>query len=96
MFRSKNEKLTDLLLGEAVVALLKANHPVSIDRLLTQLKFMAGRDPDLQRKQACEQIINEIRHGDKGLQGPLTQFYSTEKVNHSFNAEGPFDERKKH
>ncbi|KAA8728792.1 MAG: hypothetical protein LKK36_19680 [Ewingella americana] len=97
MFRSEDEKLTDLLLGEAVVALLKSKSAISIERLLTQLQFMAGRESDPQRKRMCEQVINEIRHGAKDQQGRFTyEIYSTDNVRHFFNAEGPSDERKKH
>ena len=53
MYRSTEEKLTDKLIGEAVVSLLKSKNPISTDRLIAQLQFMAVNADNNNRKSAC-------------------------------------------
>lgn len=97
MFRSEDEKLTDTIMGEAVISLLKSDKSISVQRLLSQLQLMASAEVDSQRRNACEQLINEIRHGliDRSKQTTY-EVTSTDNVRHFFNAERPPDDNKKH
>lgn len=97
MYRSEDEKLTDAIMGEAVIALLKSNKTISVQRLLSQLQLMVTAAHDSRRKNACEQLINEIRHGmsERSKQNTY-EIRSTDNVRHFFHAEGPPDDHKKH
>ncbi|WP_333620417.1 hypothetical protein [Pantoea septica] len=59
MHRSKIEKLTDYLIGEAVAALLEQNASISGASLANRLKAMAMTERDSERKQAL--ALAEIR-----------------------------------
>ncbi|WP_053092174.1 MULTISPECIES: hypothetical protein [Pantoea] len=59
MYRSKIEKLTDYLIGEAVAALLEQNASISGASLANRLKAMAMTESDGDRKQAL--TLAEIR-----------------------------------
>ncbi|HAB23718.1 MAG: hypothetical protein E7J63_02855 [Pantoea sp.] len=61
MYRSKIEKLTDYLIGEAVAALLEQNASISGASLANRLKAMAMTESDGDRKQALTLALAEIR-----------------------------------
>ncbi|MDU5782290.1 MAG: hypothetical protein E6Z83_16005 [Pantoea sp.] len=61
MQRSKIEKLTDYLIGEAVAALLEQNASISGASLANRLKAMAMTERDSERKQALALALAEIR-----------------------------------
>ena len=97
MYRSTEEKLTDKLIGEAVVSLLKSKNPISTDRLIAQLQFMAVNADNINRKSACERVINEIRHNLAEKRAQISyEVRDVDNVRHFFNAQGPSDEQKKH
>lgn len=97
MYRSNEERLTDKLIGEAVISLLKSKSPISTDRLIAQLQFMAVSADNINRKSACERIINEIRHDLADKRGRITyEVRDVNNVRHFFNAEGPSDDKKRH
>ena len=97
MYRSNEERLTDKLIGEAVIALLKSKSTISTDRLIAQLQFMAVNADNINKKSACEQIINEIRHEQAGKRARISyEVRDVDNVRHFFNAEGPSDDKKKH
>ncbi|AEX54386.1 hypothetical protein [Rahnella aquatilis] len=97
MYRSNEERLTDKLIGEAVISLLKSKSPISTDRLIAQLQFMAASADSINRKTACEQIINEIRHDLADKRARITyEVRDVDNVRHFFNAEGPSDDKKSH
>lgn len=56
----EREQLTDELLGEAVLALLKEKSPISIKILIRRLKHMAVTEQDSVRREALKEIITEI------------------------------------
>jgi probable RcsB/C two-component-system connector len=60
MQRREREQLTDELLGEAVLALLKEKGPISIKILIGRLKHMARTEQDSVRREALKEIITEI------------------------------------
>lgn len=61
MYRSKIEKLTDYVIGEAVAALLEQSASVSGASLANRLKVMAMTETDSDRKQALTLALAEIR-----------------------------------
>jgi len=61
MYRSKIEKLTDYLIGEAVAALLEQNASISGASLANRLKAMAMTESDSDRQQALALALAEIR-----------------------------------
>lgn len=60
MHRSKLEKLTDYVTGEAVASLLKQNAPVSGASLANRLKAMAMTETDSERQQALKLALAEV------------------------------------
>lgn len=60
MHRSKIEKLTDYVIGEAVAALLDQNAAISGASLATRLKAMAITETDSDRKQALALALAEV------------------------------------
>jgi probable RcsB/C two-component-system connector len=61
MHRSKIERLTDYVIGEAVAALLEQNAAISGASLAARLKTMAVMETDSDRKQALTLALAEIR-----------------------------------
>lgn len=59
MYRSKIEKLTDYVIGEAVAALLEQDASISGASLANRLKVMAMTEKDSDRKEAL--ALAEIR-----------------------------------
>ncbi|MCM5699057.1 hypothetical protein [Leclercia sp. LTM14] len=60
MNRSDHERLTDELIGEATLSLLKDNGPISMKLLLERLQQMLSIERDGQRRNVLSQIILEI------------------------------------
>ncbi|RPD98070.1 hypothetical protein BBB56_16010 [Candidatus Pantoea deserta] len=61
MHRSKLEKLTDYVTGEAVAWLLKQNAPVSGASLANRLSAMAAKETNRDRQQALALALAEVR-----------------------------------
>lgn len=60
MQRREKEQLTDELLGEAVLSLLREKGPISIKILIGRLKYMERTEKDSVRREALKEIITEI------------------------------------
>jgi len=60
MHRSKIEKLTDYVTGEAVAALLEQNASISGASLANRLKAMAMTETDSERQQALALALAEV------------------------------------
>lgn len=56
-----NDKLTDALLGEAVMNLLNADAPISVKAVIKELHRFAAAGKDPQRQQLCVALIRELR-----------------------------------
>lgn len=65
MNRSDHERLTDELIGEATLSLLKENGPISMKLLLQRLQQMLSAEQDGQRRNVLSQIILEISSDGK-------------------------------
>lgn len=53
--------LTDELLGEVTIALLRSGGPVTTSAVLEQLTLMAANSQDQEKIEACLQTINEVK-----------------------------------
>ncbi|WP_147198475.1 hypothetical protein AAGQ96_12350 [Pantoea sp. MBD-2R] len=56
------DKLRDIMLGEATLALLEQQRPLNNTALLRQLRVLAAREPDDARRKACLAAIREVRN----------------------------------
>jgi len=97
MYRSEDEKLTDVMIGEAVLTLLKSDKPVSSNALIAQLELMAA-DADEDAKVAIiRKAIVEVRNGmvaaRKRVNGEMTE---RDNAAHRMSSDGPPDGSKKH
>ncbi|WP_252515524.1 hypothetical protein [Candidatus Pantoea bituminis] len=63
MYRSDEEKLTDVVIGEAVLTLLKSDSPVSSTALIAQLEVMAAAAEDAKMVRAIKSAVTEVRKG---------------------------------
>lgn len=63
MYRSEDEKLTDVMIGEAVLTLLKSDKPVSSNALIAQLELMAADADDDVKVSVIRKAITEVRNG---------------------------------
>ena len=60
MNRNDYDPLTDLLIGEAVLSLLKNKGPISKQALIGKLQAMQAGEQDKKRRNAIGRIIDEI------------------------------------
>lgn len=97
MYRSEDEKLTDVMIGEAVLTLLKSDKPVSSDALITQLERMAAEADDDGKTSIIRKAITEVRNGmvaaRKRVQGEGAE---RDKTAHRMNNDGPPEGSRKH
>ncbi|AVV39433.1 hypothetical protein [Pantoea vagans] len=97
MYRSEDEKLTDVMIGEAVLTLLKSDKPVSSNALIAQLELMAANADDDSKVSVIRKAITEVRNGmvaaRKRAQGEGAE---RDKTAHRMNSDGPPDGSKKH
>ena len=91
MYKNEDEKLIDILLGEAVMVLLKDDAAISNAALIKQLQAMAMRETDVVRQRACRRAVSVIRsHLSADREGLRHDSM------HMFTSEGPPDGTKKH
>lgn len=60
MNRSEIEQLTDEIIGEAVLFLLKESQPINIQALIRKLRVMKDEEPDAQRRKMMSDVIAEV------------------------------------
>lgn len=70
MNRSEHERLTDELIGEATLSLLKDNGPISMKLLLARLQSMLSAEKDGERRAVLAQIILDISNGNTSTEVP--------------------------
>ncbi|MCU6668724.1 hypothetical protein M8013_08180 [Enterobacteriaceae bacterium H4N4] len=66
MHRTKNEKLKDDLIGEAVLLILKNNGPINFKALASKLRAMAMGESDPERQAALAAAVAEIEQRNAG------------------------------
>lgn len=97
MYRSEDEKLTDVMIGEAVLTLLKSDKPVSSSALITQLEMMADEADEGAKVAIIHKAIAEVRNGmiaaRKRARGDVAEH---DNPAHRMNTDGPPDGSKKH
>ncbi|GEM_PF-3236039 len=67
MYR-EDEKLTDIILGEAVIKILDSDAQVSFESLLTELESMMMAERNIVRKKAILSAINLVKANLKKLE----------------------------
>lgn len=92
MYRSKEKKLAETMLGEAALKVLHAGGALNAVSLMETLKVMKEQELDEVRKQACSDAINTIRV-DLSHSGSAGE---SSNVLHLFAAPGSADDQKKH
>ncbi|HCI4643778.1 TPA: hypothetical protein NO918_000747 [Klebsiella quasipneumoniae subsp. similipneumoniae] len=60
MNSSETEEITDEIIGDAVLALLKTNRPITTPTLLVRLRLMQATESDRQRRKVIAAVIEEI------------------------------------
>lgn len=60
MNRSEIEQLTDEIIGEAVLTLLKNHSPINTQALIITLGNMAANEGDSKRREAIRSVIAEV------------------------------------
>jgi len=74
MSKDDDEKLVDILIGEAVMALLQQKSPVFAKHVVARLQAMAAseRNPHRQRayQQAIAELINSAGQSDQNSSSP--------------------------
>ena len=60
MKRSEIEQLTDEIIGEAVLFMLKEGLPINIQALIRKLRVMKDEEPDGQRRKLISEVIAEV------------------------------------
>ncbi len=60
MKSSQSERVSDEIIGEAVLSLLKTNRPINIPTLLVKLRLMQAAETNHQRRNAIIAVIDEI------------------------------------
>lgn len=97
MDRNEEEKLIDILLGEAVMVLLKEEAAISNAALITQLKLLAVAETNALRQRTYRLAINEVRnHASADASVTRHDVRDRENKRHFLNHEGPPDGTKKH
>ncbi|MBV4366015.1 hypothetical protein ACMGGR_16155 [Erwinia sp. BNK-24-b] len=97
MYRNDEEKLVDIVLGEAVLALLKGDAAINNAALIRQLQAMSAVEKNATRQRACRQAITDVRNNIKSGSNRYThEIRDTDNVTHLFTSEGPPNGTKKH
>lgn len=86
MNRDTVQKLTDIMMGEAVLSLLHEGSTVSANALITRLHMLAANEQSEARRQACEWAIAEVRNGQNASSiSESQQVHNAENVHYLFN-----------
>ncbi|QHM71426.1 hypothetical protein [Mixta intestinalis] len=97
MNRSDDEKLKDIMMGEAVLALLHGGGAVSVATLITRLQALAVGERDDARRLACERAIAEVRESASVMrERNATSVNDSNSVQYLFAQGGSPDDSKKH
>lgn len=64
MNKSDDEYLTDIVIGEAILSLLREKGPVSTQALVARLKSMEATEPDPSRRAAMTNVVVDISNNN--------------------------------
>lgn len=71
MLKDKLEKLTEHIMGEAVIALLDSNDRISGATLANRLKSMLRDETDAGRQEAIEKVLAEVQSEFASARDPV-------------------------
>ncbi|MCW1833043.1 hypothetical protein OLZ33_13750 [Pantoea ananatis] len=71
MLKDKLEKLTEHIMGEAVIALLDSNDRISGATLANRLKSMLRDETDAGRQEAIEKVLAEVHSEFASARDPV-------------------------
>lgn len=71
MQKDKLEKLTEIVMGEAVTALLDSNDKISGATLANRLKSMLVNEANTARREAIEVVLAEVRSEFASARDPM-------------------------
>ncbi|ORM72778.1 hypothetical protein HA48_13100 [Pantoea wallisii] len=84
MYRSEEERLTDIVMGDAVLQLLKQAGPVTTAALLDKLHALAGQETNPARQRAFHRAIAEVQNNQDASAGNSVALKDTNNVTHIF------------
>lgn len=97
MYKSNDERLTDILIGEAILSLLQSGKAVSSRALMDALQRMAEQEEDEDRQQGLLRAINEVQQ-NLNVQTGQTRVTLRDRHNgeHHFKGEPVPGDKRKH
>ncbi len=96
MDKNDEEKRVDILLGEAVMVLLKEDAAISNAALIKQLRLQSEMETDPRQKRAYRLAVSEVRnYASASTPLPRHQVHNRDKKRPLVN-QGPPDGSKKH
>ncbi|CAO96965.1 hypothetical protein ETA_19190 [Erwinia tasmaniensis Et1/99] len=97
MYKSEDEKLSDKMMGEAVMVLLRQDAAISNSALMRQLRDMVTVETDPRRQVALMRAIDEVSQY-LSVKPPANriEIRDRDNVTHFFTSEGPANGVKKH
>lgn len=97
MYKSNKERLTDILIGEAMLELLQSGKAVSSRALLETLQRMAEQEDDEDRQQGLIRAINEVQQNlnSQSDQSRVT-LRDRRNAEHHFQGESVPNDKSKH
>lgn len=84
MHRSDEERLADILMGDAVLQLLRNVGPVSNDTLLEKLRIMASQESDPERLKALRLAMAEVMNNKQTTSRNSVALKDADNVTHIF------------
>ena len=84
MYRSDEDRLADILMGDAVLQLLQTRSPVTTRALLDKLHKMAAQEPDVQRQNALRRAMAEVMNNMDAPEESGTPLKTADNVTHIF------------
>lgn len=97
MYKDQEERLTDIILGEAVMVLLKDDVSINSPNLLRLLHSMSASEKDALRQRACRLAIEELRnYSSFETEGTGFDQPGRDDMSYLFTSDEPPDGTKKH
>lgn len=84
MNRSEEERLADIVMGDAVLQLLQNKGPVSNSSLLDKLRLMASIEPDASRQKALRRAMAEVMNNMQSSRQESVALKDANNVTHIF------------
>ncbi|WP_343551118.1 hypothetical protein [Pantoea sp.] len=96
MYRSDEERLTDIIMGDAVIQLLKKRGPVSARALMDKLRTMALVEHDPLRQNALRRAMVEVTQSMGIAENSGVPIKDHNNVTHIFRNRDGADKGAKH